>query len=168
MKKNFICILLCIIFIQYINTQEKRDIIFTTLVIIEEQKNGEMSKESLVSDGIFNALWDLNENIFFDMVIEKPFLLINNQLDVKPFLQEARKSGADSLLLIKFNYIISEESSGFRIKVDEVKFNLYSLNQLKSLRNGDKKILYNEFADKKNKDKILKDIGYKMLKEILK
>jgi len=168
MKRTFVIIILFLLFVQYINPQEKNYNIFTTLVIIEEQKNGEMSKESLVSDGIFNALWDLNENIFFDMVIEKPFLLINNQLDVKPFLQEARKSGADSLLLIKFNYIISEESSGFRIKVDEVKFNLYSLNQLKSLRNGDKKILYNEFADKKNKDKILKDIGYKMLKEILK
>ncbi|MBN2546960.1 MAG: hypothetical protein JXB50_14255 [Spirochaetes bacterium] len=168
MKRSFIFILLYIFFIQYAYTQEKAENIYTTLVIIEEQQNGEMSKESLVSDGIFDALWDLNENIFFDMVKEKPFLLIDNQLDVKPFLQEAKKSGADTLLLIKFNYTLTEEGAGFRIKADKVKYNLYSLKQLKSLKNGDKEILYNELIDKKDKEKILKDIGYKMLNEIFK
>jgi len=168
MKKIFFYLSLCIFFIQNIYSQEKSVNLFTTLVIIEEQQNGEMSKESLVADGIFDALWDINENIFFDMVIEKPFLLVENQLDVKPFLQDARKSGADSLLLIKFNYTLADEGPGFRIKADEVKFNLYSLNKLKSLRNGDKKLSYNELIDKKDKEKILKDLGYKMLKEIYK
>ena len=102
-KKKFLLILFfTTLFSLLIFARVKFRSVFTTLVIIEEKENNIFASESSpVSDGIFDALWDRNECIFFDMKIDKPLMMADDQLDIKPFMGLARGSGADSILLIK-------------------------------------------------------------------
>ncbi|MCK4799063.1 MAG: hypothetical protein KAT05_16940, partial [Spirochaetes bacterium] len=146
--------------------------IYTTLVVVEEQENekfvSKISKSSPVTDGIFEALWNKNEYIFFDMMIDKPLSIVQDKLDIEPFLLAARESGADSILLIKFHYSSKEEKAGLRIKADGVFFNLYSLNHLKSIREGEIKVKVNEYIEISKKVETLKKIGFNVLNKIYK
>ena len=94
-----------------IHSQEVRDQfqnIYTTLVIIEENENGKIIlKDRPVSDGIFEAMWNKDDKIFFDMLIEKPLKMIHNQLDVRPFLKETLRDLTDifSEKKLSYNYL---------------------------------------------------------------
>ena len=144
--------------------------IYTTLVVVEEQENekfvSKISKSSPVTDGIFEALWKNNDYIFFDMAIDTPLLTVEKQLDIKPFLDVARESGADSILLIKFHYNSKKEKAALRINAHELSYNLYSLNHLKSLKVGEIKFKVNKLVQVAKKQAVLKKIGYKVLNEI--
>jgi hypothetical protein len=139
----------------------------TTLVVLEEKENGDFPVEfTPFSDGVFSALWD-KECMFFDMKISKPLNFVSNMLDVKPFLNEARGSGADSLLLIKFDYKTVLEKTGIKISVDEIAYNFYSLDAMKSIKSVKKSIAYNKFVETEDeKIKEIKNFGYSLLNEI--
>lgn len=169
MKKN-IFILLCL-FVYILSTFSGNKIsgIYTTLIILEERENENFILEnSSIIDGIFEALWNKNEYIFFDMMIDKPLSIVQDKLDIEPFLLAARESGADSILLIKFHYSSKEEKAGLRIKADGVFFNLYSLNHLKSIREGEIKVKVNEYIEISKKVETLKKIGFNVLNKIYK
>lgn len=171
MKRKTFILFFTIFFIAtlFAGTNEITDKLFTTLVIIEECQNGDLSKESLVSDGIFDALWNKSDKIFFDMVIEKPFVMNKNEIDPSPFLKDAFNTGADSIILIKFNYTISEEKNGLlKITLDSFNYNVFSLTQAKPIIAGEKKLSYNELIEKNNKEKILRELGTKIIDSILK
>ena len=169
MKKN-ISIFLLILLTITIWPQENNlsfDGVFTTLVIVEETENGTSPQEERpLSDGIFNTLWDLNDYIFFDMIPESPITFIDKQLDVKPFFNTARGAGADSVLLIKLDYTIEELDQNIHLKIDQYHYHLYSLNQLKSVREGEIPLKYDKIIEKKDKTKVLNKIGAELMKTI--
>lgn len=139
----------------------------TILVIIEEKENNNfIIEKSPISDGIFNAMWEKEEFIFFDMKIDSSIPVKGSYLDVKPYINVAKSSGADSIFLIKINYVTNYEKDGYRIKLDEVSYNLYSLKSLNSIISGAKKININKYVKKEAKDQTLKGIGYKFLNEL--
>ena len=137
------------------------------LVVIEEKENDDfILDKSPIADGIFNAMWDKERFIFFDMKIKSAIPVKGRNLDAGPYIKTAKLSGADSILLIKINYKTNEEKDGFRIKLDKIDYNLFSITYLNSVISGIKKIKINELINKDDKDKTLKNIGYKFLNEL--
>jgi hypothetical protein len=142
------------------------DSLFTTLVVMDEQENGMVTADTTpFADGVYDALWE-SDYIFFDMRIKKPLGMVYNQLDIKPFIQTARESGADSVLLIQFHYDSKKEGSNYRLHADEVVFHLYSLNLMKSIRVGRHKVDFDMSINPKAKLRTLRKIGYEALKDI--
>ena len=169
MKKKILILFYLFLYISIIFAQNKISDISTTLVVVEEQENGNfVIGNAPVTNGIFESLWDINKYIFFDINIERSLSIIQNQLDVEPFLDIAKASGADSILLIKFHYSIKKEKNRLRINADEVFYNLYSLNHLKSLKVGKKSLKINKYINVSIKTKVLKEIGNKIITEIYK
>lgn len=140
--------------------------ITTTLVIMEEQENDTfVINATPFTDGIFDALWQ-KEYIFFDMRITEPITIVYNQLDVKPFLETARQSGADSILLIKFHYNVEKEGNNYRLTADEIVYHLYSLSSMKTLRVGRKELHIDQIITRAEKNPLLRKIGFSMLNDI--
>lgn len=165
-NKIFMIILLLFVSTVCFAKKEMPDI-FTTLVIVEEQENGVLvSGETPFSNGVFNALWDLNEYIFFDMTVDTPLKKYKNSLDVRPFLEVGQECGADSILLIKFNYTSSKEGEQLKIKTKEVSYNLYSMNKLAVVRKAHKRIGIDKLIDKASKNVMLTNYGTELLLDI--
>jgi hypothetical protein len=148
---------------------EKKFNVSTTLVIVEEQENEKFIAEgSPVTDGIFDALWDKSDYIFFDISVKEPIKTVFDELDVKQYMMTAKESGADSILLIKFHYFSDTERTGIRLKASEYSYNLYSLNEMKTLRSGKIRLKIDELVDVKAKEGSLKRLGVNILNEIYK
>jgi|GEM_PF-1171581 len=159
----FILIIICLL----ITPKEKFADINTTLVIVEEVENGEFILEgSPVSDGIFDALWEREDFIFFDMKIREPIPVIYNELDIKPYLNIAKQAGADSILLIKFHYNCELDGNRLRLKINDVFYNLYSIKNLTSIKSGKKDIKMDRPIEQKDKYRLLNKLGNKFLNEI--
>lgn len=160
-------ILLFILIHSFLNTEDLLNKFNMSLIIIEENQNGEISKDSLITDGIFEAFWEKTNKIFFDMVIEKPLLITNGIPDVSPFLKEAYKTGVDSIIIIRINYSITEENNQYKIKLEEVNHNIYSLPLASSLSCGKKNFNYSEVVDKNKKNNALKNLGIKIVENMI-
>jgi hypothetical protein len=166
MKKT-VYLLILMIAVQTIHAANELSTITTTLIVIEEKENNTIASESTpFSDAVFNALWE-KEYIFFDMKIDKPMLYAGKILSVQPYLNTARASGADSILLIKLNYSTLKEDRQTIINIPDAEYHLYSLNAMKTLRNGKIEMKIHEvFQSPDEKAKILKNCGDRILAEI--
>jgi hypothetical protein len=166
MSKYFFVFLFIFLMVFSVNSLSSIDH-STALVILEEKENNDFVIEATpFSDGIFNALWD-KELIFFDMKIEKPIKLVLDVLDIKPYLDEAKNSGADIIVAIKFDYKLSTVKMGYKIIAKEIQYNIFSLNEMKSLRNGKKALKMDQFVESNEKKIIfLKKFGYDIMNEI--
>ena len=168
MKRNLL-IFICFFIFTFVGFSEKNNFdVSTILVIIEENENGKIIiDETPVSDGIFDALWENDQVVFFDMKIVSPFKFNEKDLDIKPFLNEAKSAKADSILLIKADYTSEAVNKDvIIINFKEYYYHFYSLTQLKSLSVGKKEINYNEKIEVKKKTSLLKQIGVRILNEI--
>ncbi|OHD19767.1 MAG: hypothetical protein A2086_10430 [Spirochaetes bacterium GWD1_27_9] len=167
MKK--LIVILFVFFISFYCFSQKISGITTTLIIIEEQENDTFVNDSTpFTDGIFNAMWE-KEFIFFDMKIDKPIKVVSGMLEIQSYVNDARGAGADSILLIKFNYKTKKEGAGIRLSATEALYNLYSLNTMKSLRNGKIKLNISEYIENNDKkNAFLKNTGNDILNDIYK
>jgi hypothetical protein len=139
----------------------------TMLVIIEEAENGIISaEESPFSDGVYNALWEKSTSIFFDMRIKNSIPVVSGNLNVEPYIKTAKDNGADSIILIKFDYISIEKGDKLELKIDDASYNIYSINRVAIIKAGKKSINYKDTISKKDKDQLLRKIGYDLLSEI--
>ncbi len=165
--KKLLLIKAWLLFSFVLNFSEEIPDFNTTLIIIEEQENDKfLFDNTTITDGIFETLWDMNKFIFFDLKLDKPINVISNELDIKPYISIARESGADSILLLKMNYTLEEKGDNLIINFNEFLFNLYSLNDLASIKSGKKSLKINKKFNKKNKNFNLKKIGSSIIKEI--
>ena len=139
------------------------------LVIVDEQENSALCSESTpFTEGVYEALWDKSDSMFYDIKLQDPLKFLHDELDAVPFIQTAKSSGADSILLIKVNYNYMSTGKQYNIKIKEIYYKIYSVSALKTVKNSHKNInLNNSFKSSDDKEKILKKIGYDILKEIL-
>lgn len=139
----------------------------TILVIIDESENGEtVINEAPVSDGIFDALWENDRIIFFDMKIQTPLNFVNENLDINPFINDAKGAGADSILLIKIGYSFKEEKNNYVLNVKEYYYNFYSIIEQKSLTVGKKELVLNKKIGIEDKNSLLNQLGVRIINEI--
>lgn len=167
---KYFCIILFIIINLHINAIGN-DLkgITTLLVVLEEQENDEfVIDDTPFTDGIFNALWE-KSCIFFDVRLNTPINIVSDNLEVKSYLGTAQDSGADGILLIKFHYYTIKEGHGIRLKANEIMYNIYSLNTMKTIRSGKYQLTINKYVDSSpEKSAFLKNTGYDMLTKIYK
>jgi len=138
--------------------------ISTTLVIVEESENMNITTtKSPFTDGVLDSLWQ-RPYIFFDMKVDSELLMVDeNNIDVKPFFGTAQASGADSVLLIKFQYEFTQVENSYFIKIVNIPYVLYSLNQLKALKSGNVTINMEKNITAVEKRLFLKDLGRRVL-----
>jgi len=92
----------------------------TTLVACEESENSNYYLDTVpFSEGVYDAMWE-SSGVFFDIRVYEPLNIVDGQLDVKPYLTETRAAGADSLLLIKFNYESKMAGTKLNITIKEI------------------------------------------------
>jgi hypothetical protein len=168
MKRNLFIFICFFIFTVVVFSEKNNFDVSTILVIIEENENGKIIiDETPIADGIFDALWENDQVVFFDMKIVSPFKFNEKDLDVKPFLNEAKAAKADSILLIKVDYTSEEMNKDvIMINLKEYYYHFYSIKQLNSLSVGKREINYNEKMEVKKKFSLLKQIGVRILNEI--
>ena len=71
-------------------------------------------------------------------------------------------------MLIKLNYKLDKINEvKYKLTVDELYYNLYSINDLKSLSFGKEKITYKKSVNKNHLNKVLNKLGYSLLKKIV-
>lgn len=140
----------------------------TTLIACEESENSNYNLNAVpFSEGVYDAMWE-SGGVFFDMRVYEPLNIIDGQLDVKPFLTETRAAGADSLLLIKFNYQSKIAGTKLNIVVKDIYYNLYSLNDMKSVRVGKRTLNIDDTIEMRIKDAYLKQLGADTIYSIFK
>ena len=169
MKKIKFIILYLLFFVFVVSAKKSISDISTILVIIEERENDViLTDETPVAEGIFETLWENQNIIFFDLKVDSPIKFNDNNLDAKPFIEDAKNSGADSILLIKIEYIIEQKKDGNTLKVKEYYYNLYSIDDLESLKIGKNPLNINKKIDVREKKEILKQIGIQIINEVYK
>ena len=167
MKKKLFIFVFVLIGILFVFPGKKKLNASTILVIIDESENGEIVvNEAPISDGIFDALWEDDQIIFFDMKIQNSLNFDKKNLDINPFINDAKGAGADSILLIKVDYTFKEIKNYYLLNVKEYYYNFYSLSQQKSLTAGKKKLVFNKRIDKKEKRILLNKFGSRIIHEI--
>lgn len=140
----------------------------TTLIIIEERENGEfVSGRTPFANGVFDAMWE-KPYIFFDKRIDNPIPFAFETLDIRPYIQDARATNADALLLIKFNYETEKAGGLIQIDIDKVHYTFYSMKDLKTLRSGERKIKMSKVIDNNSKNQIIRNLGQETLNYIYK
>ncbi|HNZ26931.1 MAG TPA: hypothetical protein PLG34_04110 [Spirochaetota bacterium] len=140
----------------------------TTLVACEESENSNYYLDTVpFSEGVYDAMWE-SSGVFFDIRVYEPLNIVDGQLDVKPYLTETRAAGADSLLLIKFNYESKMVGTKLNITIKEIYYNLYSLNDMKSIRVGKRTLNIDKTIELRTKDSYLKQLGIDTIQEIYK
>ncbi|HOV14501.1 MAG TPA: hypothetical protein PK771_09480 [Spirochaetota bacterium] len=166
MKKLFF-ILSFMISVTFLYSQNELNSLNTVLIIVDEEENNSFVTEATpFTDGIFKAMWE-KEYIFFDLRLEDPIKVVSNNLEVGPFIGAAKSSGADSILLIKIAYSSKKEGYGLRITATDLYYNIYSLNSMKTIKSGKKKININQRVDNvEQKNAFLKNTGFDILYEI--
>ena len=166
MKKSIFFILF-ILSINILFCQNELSSLNTILIVVDEEENNSFVTETTpFTDGIFKAMWE-KDHIFFDMRLEDPIRIISGVPEVKPFIGAAEGAGADSILLIKISYFSEKEGAGLRVNANELYYNFYSLNSMKSLKNGKKKLNVNQHIDNvEQKNAFLKNTGFEILNDI--
>ena len=157
----FICVTLQI--------QAHRFPINTTLVVIEETENEfEQNKEQTpFSEGVFRGMWE-TELIFFDMRVDAPIPMVNKNLDIRPYLEDAKASGADSLLILKLAYTLNEEKGKQYIEIEEIPYIVYSLGRAQTLTAGAKRIKKRQQVENASKNHLLNKLGEEIVGDIFK
>lgn len=144
---------------------------YSTLLVIVEESDNKFSpnkNSTPISDGIVDVLW-MQNCIFFDIQATQAMTSIDGKLQLKPFLSDAKYSGADGVLLIKASYKSSNtKSKRLRIQMDNISYSLYSLSGNRLLKNGNFDTLRNDVINHKNKYEHLKKIGVEIATEIYK
>jgi len=165
--KKFIFVFLFVFFISLLTFAFNNSGNNTTLVILEEKENSSFVLGATpFSDGIFTALWD-KELLFFDMKINSSLQMVSNTLDIKPFIKNAKDSGADLILVIKFNYESSSDKAGIKLSAKEIQYNVYSLTEMKSLKSATKNIKIERILEStEKKNELLKKIANDILADI--
>ncbi len=165
MKIIFVILMNFIFYTTYSNSDLN---INTLLIACEETENtfAETKDTAPFSDGIMRSMWE-KSYIFFDIKLKQPLNIVYNQLDVNPFVKEAKGAGADSILMIKFVYTFKEDGAQYRLSVENVDYLLYSVRSLKVMKSGSKKLKINKLIDINVKHKYLKDLGSNVLNDIL-
>ena len=167
MKKELLILIFIIIGLFFIFPEKNIFSASTILVVIDESENGEIVvNEAPISDGIFNALWENDQIIFFDMRIQNHLEFNDKNLDINPFISDAKIAGADSILLIKVDYLFKEEKNNYILNIKEYYYNFYSINEARSLIAGKKKLVYNKKIDKREKKNLLNQFGSRIINEI--
>jgi hypothetical protein len=142
--------------------------VHTILVVVEESENGQIQlKEIPATDGILDALWSYEQFIFFDMKVNGSFRIVNNELDASGFALQAKESGADAILLIKFGYTSKSDGEKIILTSGEIMYKLISLDRLDTVRMGKIVPDLNDNILKKEKYGRLKKIGDEILRKIL-
>lgn len=165
MKTKLIAVILFII-CNILSASAMRGI-STTLIVIEETEN-EFTNEKAATpftDGIFLAMWD-TPYIFFDMQVDKTIPMYGENPDIRPYLEDARQSGADALLIIKFCYNTYEKQGKLNMKTTDIPYILYSLQEMKVLKSGRKKIEMDRPVENASKNQILKGLGQDIIASI--
>lgn len=165
--KKVICLVMFIFSLTFLFSQNEFDSINTVLIVVDEEENGSFVTEyTPFTDGIFKAMWD-REYIFFDMRLEDPIKLTSGKLEVNPYLNEAKASGADTILLVKVTYFSKKEGAGLRINAKDFYYNIYSIGGMKSIRHGRGDLQINEHIDNiEQKNAFLKNSGFEILNKI--
>ena len=101
--------------------------------------------------------------IFFDMQIDKSIPLFGESLDIRPYMEEVKSSGADSLLLVKLTYQTYEKKSKLYLKITDIPYLLYSTSEMKLLKSGKKIINIDKQVENNSKNQILKDLGLEIV-----
>lgn len=134
--------------------------ISTILVIVEEFENGMPSQTyTPFVDGMIDALWE-EPYIFFDMQIKKPLGMTNNLLHVNQYINSARESGADAILLVKFNYSSEDVEAMVRLQIEKIYYHVYSLHTLQTLAHGVEEVNMNELVELSSKNKRIKNLAF--------
>lgn len=142
------------------------DQIFTTLVVMEEmENNGFVKEDTPVTNGVFDALWE-KDFIFFDMKINKPISIKTHKLSAEKFINIAKNSGADSILLIKFHYNAKKTKGGIILTSKKVFYHLFSINSMTTLKSGTVDVDLNKVVYKNEKKKYLRNVGYQFTKDL--
>jgi hypothetical protein len=166
-KKNLFIFIFIIIGILFIFPAKKNFNTSTILVVIDESENGEIViNEAPISDGIFDALWEDDQIIFFDMKIQNSLNFDKKDLDINPFINDAKGAGADSILLIKVDYSFKEIKNYYLLNVKEYYYNFYSITAQKSLSAGKRKLIFNKRINKNEKKVLLNKFGTRIIHEI--
>lgn len=166
MKRFFILSIFMLATLFSISAKGNLKNISTILVIVEEFENGKPSAPfTPFIDGLIDALWE-EPYIFFDMKITKPLGMTNNIIHVKEYINAARDSGADSILMVKFDYSSEDVEAMVRLKIDKIYYHVYSLQTLKTLIHGEESIDMNELVELSSKNKRIKNLAYSFTKDI--
>lgn len=166
MKQLFILLTLFTICLPPLLAEKGMEDISTILVIVEEFENGHQARPfTPFADGIIDALWE-EPYIFFDMKIDKPLNMTNDILHVKQYINAARDSGADSILLVKFSYTSEDVEAMIRLKIDKIYYHVYSLYTLKTLTHGFEEVNINELVELNAKNTRIKKLAYSFTKGI--
>ncbi len=169
MKKIKFIILCLLLFAFLISAKKNISDLSTILVIIEERENDAiLIDETPVIEGIFDTLWENQNIIFFDLKVDSPLKFNNNNLYANPFIQDAKNSGADSILLIKIEYTTEIVKSSITLKAKEYYYNLYSIDNNESLKAGKNPLHINKKIDAGDKKAILKQVGIQIINEVYK
>lgn len=165
--KNKIFISIFLIMTLFIFAKTPGNNISTTLIIIEETENEFVAYKNITpfSDGVFNAMWE-TPFIFFDMQIDSPIPIFGANPDIRLYLEDARKSGADSILIIKCCYETTEIDGKLNMKTNDIPYILYSIRDMKVLKSGSKKTNIKKQVETNGKNKILKDLGSDVVSDI--
>lgn len=167
MKKIKFIMIHVLLIVFTISSKKSISDIATILVVIEERENEAiLAEQTLVAEGIIDALWQNENIIFFDMKIDYPIKFKNNNLDALSFIEIAAGSGADTILLIKIDYTVDKIKTGINLKAKEYYYNLYSLYNLESFKAGKKPLDINKKMDAGEKIETLKQIGIKIINEV--
>lgn len=165
MRKALLFVFFIFIFISFtIFSTAKFPDIKTILVIIEETQNGKLENDDYpISDGIFDALWEYEDYLFFDMKLKERIKINNNELDPKDYVEIAKSAGADSILMIKVNYLTQTKNNILSVIINDFSYSLVALKNLNVLKKGKENFNFIEEIEIKNKNQVLKKAGGKII-----